>query len=518
MLRSTHGMAATSHPAATLVAIQTLQKGGTAMDAAVAACAVQCVVEPGSTGVGGDCFALYAPRGSDRIVAFDGSGRAPRAATLRALREANVSTIGRSSPHAVTVPGAVDAWCQLLGDHGVLGLSEVLAPAIEAAEKGYVVADRAGTDWARQQALLAADASAARHLLVGGRAPAIGSVHRQPALAATLRAIAEGGREAFYAGAIAHDMVDYLRSLGGLHTLDDFQACRGNYVPPVSTTFCGHTVHECAPVGQGVIALMILNLLEGLSERPDPLGAERLLWEIEATRLAYSVRDAVLGEPSEGLAARLLSPQTTAALRRQIDPARANKAIPAFQLPEHTDTVYITVVDKDRNCASFINSIFSPFGSARVAPASGVLFHNRGQSFSLVEGHPNAIGPGKRPMHTIIPGLVTREGRVRYSFGVMGGHYQAMGHAHFLSKVLQYGLDMQSAIDLPRVFPKPGTWTVEHEATLPAATVDALRARGYDMVAPDWAIGGAQAIEIDWEQGTLTGASDHRKDGCALGY
>lgn len=518
MVRSTQGMAASSHPAATLAAIQTLQKGGTAMDAAVAACAVQCVVEPGSTGVGGDCFALYAPRGSDQIIAFDGSGRAPQAATVPALQAAGVSSIERSSPHAITVPGAVDAWCQLVRDYGNLPLAEVLSPAIEAARNGYVVADRAGTDWARQAALLASDANARRHLLVDGLAPAFGSIHTQPALAATLSAIAQGGRDAFYSGAIAQDMVEYLRSLGGLHTLDDFAQCSGNYVSPISTVFAGHRVHECPPGGQGVIALMILNLLEGQSTQPGVLSADRLMLELEATRMAYSLRDAVLGDNTQALVERLLSPQMTEILRAQIDLQQVNKSIPNLELPEHTDTVYITVVDKDRNCASFINSVFSPFGSGRVAPASGVLFHNRGQSFNLLDGHPNAIGPGKRPMHTIIPGMVTHEGRVRLCFGVMGGQYQAMGHAHFLSKVLQYGMDIQAAMDLPRVFAKPGTWTVEHEATLPESTVQELQARGYEMVPPDWAIGGAQAIEIDWEKQTLTGASDHRKDGCALGY
>lgn len=520
LVRSTHGMAATSHPAATLAAIDTLRQGGTAMDAAVAACAVQCVVEPGSTGIGGDCFALYAPRGTDRIVAFDGSGRAPMATTAASLRDMGMSSIPRSSAHAITVPGAVDAWCQLLRDHGALPLSQVLAPAIEAATQGYVVAERAGTDWAKQEKLLAGDDNAQRHLLVQGRAPAIGSVHRQPALAATLQAIAAQGRDAFYTGAIAGDMVDYLQSLGGRHTLQDFAACQGHYVTPISTGFAGHEVHECPPAGQGVIALMILRLLQDLPAGHNPLDPDRLFRELEACRLAYSVRDAVIGDPA-GAAVDvdwLLSDGLIDALRQQILDGRVNRDIPAFTPPTHSDTVYITVVDKDRNCASFINSVFSPFGSGRVAPASGVLFHNRGQSFTLAEGHPNAIGPGKRPMHTIIPGMVTRDGRVRFSFGVMGGQYQAMGHAWFLSRVLQYGMDMQAAMALPRVFARPGGWTVEHEGTLAPATVEALRARGYDMVPPDWAIGGAQAIEIDWETGTLTGASDHRKDGCALGY
>lgn len=521
MVVGREAMAATSHPASTLAAINILQAGGNAMDAAIAACAVQCVVEPGSTGVGGDCFALYAPRGeATGMIAFDGAGWAPEAMSIDALAARGIDTIERQSPHAVTVPGAVDAWCRLAADHGSLPLAQLLEPAARLAEHGYALASRSAADWSKQVDLLRGDAHAAEVMLVDGQAPKEGSVHHQPALARTLREIGAGGREAFYGGEIARSLVARLNELGGLHTADDFASFAGEYVKPAKTGFRGYDVHECPASGQGVIALLILNILRGFEAEGDPLSVERLHREIEATRLAYSIRDAVLGDPRAGAIDTewLLSDGLADALRARIDPYQALKTLPAFTPADHQDTVYICVVDKDRNCASFINSLFHPFGAGIMDRQTGVMFHNRGQSFSMTPGHPNALGPRRRPMHTIIPGMVARDGRVSMTFGVMGGHYQAMGHAHFLSKVLDYGVDMQTAMSLPRVFPKPGTAEVEAEATLPIATRNALAARGFTMVPPQWAIGGAQAIHIDWETGVLTGASDHRKDGCALGY
>lgn len=517
---STQGMAATSHPSASLVAIQTLAQGGNALDAAVAACAVQCVLEPGSTGIGGDCFVLYSRAASSDLIAYNGSGWAPRAATIAALRGQGLNAIARQSAHAVTVPGAVHAWDTLIRDHGSKALGELLQPAIQFAEQGYAVAPRAGRDWQGQAQLLQADANARKHLLIGGaQAPAIGSRHRQPALAASLRAIAKSGRSAFYEGAIAAEIVAHLRSLGGLHTTEDFAAYAGEYVTPIHSTFRGYEVHECPPSGQGIIALLILNILRGFPAEGDPLSADRLHREIEATRLAYSIRDAVLSDANFAKldTETILSEAFAANLRAQILPDRANTQLPSYPPVLHPDTAYITVVDKDRNCASFINSIFHPFGSGLMTDQSGVLLHSRGQSFSLQEGHPNAIAPHKRPMHTIIPGMLSKNGKVCMSFGVMGGHYQAMGHAHFISKVLDYGMDMQSAMALPRLFPKPGTDEVEVESSMPAHTCDELRKRGFKLVPPAWAIGGAQAVWIDHDNQVLIGASDHRKDGCALG-
>lgn len=520
MVVAPRGMAATSHPSATLTAIQTLESGGNALDAAVAACAVQCVVEPGSTGIGGDCFVLYSPRASSDIIAYNGSGWAPAAATPETLRSLGLHSVPRQSPHAVTVPGAVDAWDRLIRDHGRLPLKTLLAPAIRMAREGYAIAPRAGADWLGQEAVLRADANAREHLLrQAAHAPAVGTLHRQPALADTLQAIGEQGRAAFYEGTVMREIVAYLRSLGGLHTEGDFVEYAGEYVRPIQTDFRGYTVHECPPNGQGLVALLILNILAGFAAEGNPLAPTRLHREIEATRLAYSVRDAVLGDPrlAELDVPHLLSEDFAASLRQRIRPHQALGALPAFLPAKHPDTVYITVVDSERNCASFINSIFHPFGSGLMTQRSGVLLHSRGQSFNLQPGHANAIGPRKRPMHTIIPGMVSQAGRVCMSFGVMGGHYQAMGHAHFLSKVLDYRMDMQSAMALPRLFPRPGTQEVEVESTMPADTCAELTRRGFHLVPPSWAIGGAQAIWIDHQQRTLLGASDHRKDGCALG-
>jgi gamma-glutamyltranspeptidase/glutathione hydrolase len=511
-------MAATSHPSSTLTAIRILEAGGNALDAAIAACAVQCVVEPGSTGVGGDCFALLA--GQDgKVHAFNGSGRAPAALTAARLRNEGMMQIPRQSPHAVTVPGAVDAWTRLHAGHGRLPFAQLLAPAIRLAREGYAVAERVAFDWGREASLLSADANTARVFLQGGRPPAVGEIHRQPQLADTLEVIARQGRDGFYRGAVAADMVAYLNSLGGVHTLEDFAETAGDYVEPISTNFRGHDIYECPPNSQGIIALMILNILSRFPAGGDPLSADRLHIEIEATRLAYAARSRLVADPAhtDVPVSYLLSDGLADELAGLIKLDRVLATMPAFDASEHRDTVYICVVDKDRNCASFINSLFNPYGSGRLAPRSGVLFHNRGQGFVLEEGHPNELAPRKRPLNTIIPGMVLKDGQPVMPFGVMGGHYQAMGHAHFISKVLDFGLGLQEAMDLPRLFPMPGTSSIEAEDHFPIETIAELRRRGFDIVPSGRPIGGAQAIRLCQENGTLTGASDPRKDGCALG-
>jgi gamma-glutamyltranspeptidase/glutathione hydrolase len=490
------------------------------MDAAVTACAVQCVVEPGSTGIGGDCFALLAPGGGAKVLAFNGSGRAPAAATTDWYREQGIARIERQTPHSVTVPGSVEAWSRLLADHGTLPLAEALKPAIGLARDGYPIAPRAHRDWAAQAALLGRDPNAGRIFLQDGKAPPIGSLHRQPDLADTLQAVAEGGERAFYEGPVAADMVESLRALGGLHTLEDFAATRGEYVDPIRTTFRGHEVWECPPNGQGIIALMILNILSRFEAKGDPLDVDRLHVEVEATRLAYAVRDRYVADHAHGdvPADWMLSDRLSDDLAARIDLTRAIEPRPSFRGTEHKDTVYISVVDRDRNAVSFINSVFWNFGAGLASAKTGVLFHNRAESFVVEPGHPNTIAPGKRPLHTIIPGLLTKGDRTVMPFGVMGGHYQAMGHAHLISKVLDYGLDLQAAIDLPRLFPRWDTGVVEMERVLRERIGPEFERRGFAVDKPIAAIGGAQAIWIDWENGTLLGASDPRKDGCALGY
>ncbi len=518
---ATHGMAATSMPVATLAAVDVLRAGGNAADAAVAAAAVLAVVEPQSTGIGGDCFCLFKPSGG-AVVALNGSGRAPAGASLEGLRAAGYATPDLQSPHTVTVPGAVGAWEALLAAHGTRGLGELLRPAIGHAEDGFAVTPRVSADWAGEVGKLRAQGTDA--FLPGGAAPVPGDVFRQPALARTLRTIAERGAAGFYQGEVAADIVATLRARGGLHTEQDFAEGLGAamFVDPISADWQGHTVWECPPNGSGLVALMILGILEALGPAPDgPLGAVRLHRHIEAARLAYRDRDAFVADPSqvEVPVARLLDSAYLASLAALIDDRRAMPVMPLAGeavLPRHRDTVYLSVVDRDGNACSFINSLFMNFGSGILAGESGVMLHNRGFGFRLEEGHPNCIAPRKRPMHTILPAMLTQAGEAVMSFGVMGGHFQPMGQSLLLSNVLEHGLDVQQAIDLPRLFPFAGK--VEVERGVPEAVVARLAEMGHVPEQLEVPHGGAQAIWIDRERGVLVGGSEPRKDGLALGY
>jgi gamma-glutamyltranspeptidase / glutathione hydrolase len=512
-----NGMAATSHPLATLTALDVLRGGGNAVDAAVAAVAVQCVVEPAMTGIGGDCFVLLAPAGGG-VVALNGSGRAPAAATPTRLREIGVDALERTV-HSVTVPGAVDAWARLLERHGTKDLAELLQPAIRCADEGFLVTPRVAWDWGRDGDRLLRSSGGRVVYLPDDRAPVAGQKMRFPALANTLKRIAERGPEAFYRGGLAERMVTYLRSEGGLHTADDFAAAAGEFVTPIKTMYRGLEVYECPPNGQGIVALLMLNILEGFELGGlDPNGAERLHLEAEATRLAYRDRDACLADPAavDVPIGRLLDKGYAAELRRLIDPERALAAMPRPLLPEHRETVYLTVVDRDRNLVSFINSVFDSFGSGLVCPETGVLFHNRGKSFSLDPEHPNVIAPGKRPMHTIIPALAFEGGRPTIGFGVMGGHYQPVGHVHVLTNLMDFGFDPQAAIEAPRAFAQDGELRLERG--VPQVTAEALAGLGHNVVRAGRPLGGGQMIVIDHARGVLIGGSDPRKDGLALGY
>jgi gamma-glutamyltranspeptidase/glutathione hydrolase len=518
-VQALNGMAATSHPAATLTAIEVLRGGGNAMDAAIAACAVLCVVEPQSTGIGGDCFVLYAPKGGGEVIAYNGSGRAPAAAETAWFLEQGIDEIGLQSPHAVTIPGAIDAWARLVADHGTRGLAELLQPAIGYAENGYVVLSRIARDWANCTDKLRASPASTRIFLPGGESPRAGDVHRQPELAETLRLIAREGRDGFYQGRVAEDIVGFLRDCGGLHSLEDFATAGGEYVTPIHSDYRGLQIHECPPNGQGMVALLMLNLLSGFDLASlDPAGSERLHLEIEAGRLAFRDRDAFLADPRQADVPleHLLSTAYADDLRSVIQPDKALDILPPPGAAAHDDTVYLTVVDRDRNAVSFINSLFHGFGSGLAAPECGVMLQNRGAGFVVDPGHPNCIAPGKRPLHTIIPGMALQGGRVVMPFGVMGGQYQPFGHAHLITNIVDYGMDVQAAIDFPRVF-RYGD-TLDCERAVDPSVVTALAALGHNpQIAAD-PLGGGQAIHIDWQSGVLTGGSDPRKDGCALGY
>jgi len=411
-------MVATSHPDASLVAVDILRQGGTAVDAAIAAAAVLAVVEPAETGIGGDCFALVAPGGRVPPLAFNGSGRAPAGVSAARLRARRLATVPANGADAVTVPGAVDAWVKLHGRFGRRPLARLLEPAIALAEEGYVVQERVALEWERGAARLAGDSEAAAIFLPEGRPPAAGTVMRNPALANTPRRIAAEGRAGFYEGPVAAAMADTLARLGGSHTAADFAACRGDFVEPLAAPNRGRRIWQLPPNTQGPIALLILRLMERWPPaREGFLSFEHVHRLIEAARIAYASRAALLGdaEASGPLLALLADEARLHALAATIDPLAAGTG----EIPrgEATDTVYLAVVDGEGTAVSFINSIFHSFGSGICPPGTGVLLQNRGAGFSLEEGHPNALAPGRRPMHTLIPAMVENEGAVEIAVG-----------------------------------------------------------------------------------------------------
>ena len=519
---ASNGMAATSMPSATLAALDVLRAGGNALDAAVAAVAVLCVVEPMSTGIGGDCFCLYAPAGRKKVFALNGSGRAPAAANIDFFERHGIGALEPTSAHSVTVPGAISAWETLLKAHGTKGFDEVLRPAIQYAENGFPVSSVVAKSWANLAAKL--QSTGATRFLPGGRSPAFGEKFVQPGLAATLKAIAKNGARAFYEGPIAADMVATLRARGGLHTEADFAAGRAaaEFVEPITLNWNGRDVWQCPPNGQGIVVLMILGMLEGFSPAADGAsGVTRYHRHIEAARLAYRDRDAFVADPSQANVPvqKLLDGGYLDAMHLLIRDDHAMNVMPApgeAGVPVHADTVYLCTVDRDGNACSFINSLFQGFGSAILAEKSGVMLQNRGFGFRLQRGHPNCIAPNKRPMHTIIPGMVTKDGEALMPYGVMGGHFQPMGQTLFLTNHYDYGLDVQESLDLARLFPNQGV--VQVERGISSGVVEGLKRLGHSVENIEIPHGGGQAIEIDRKRGVLIAGSEPRKDGCAHGY
>jgi gamma-glutamyltranspeptidase / glutathione hydrolase len=511
-----NALCATSHPLASATALRILQDGGNAVDAAIAAAILLGICEPQMTGIGGDCFVLLKPSGEDRVISLNGSGRAPAALSAAALRDRGLTAIPVGGPEAVTIPGAIDAFCRLSADWGRLGLAETLAPAIRYAEEGVPVAPRVAFDWA-----LAVDAlqgAARKHFLLNGEAPRPGQVFRAPGQAEVLRRIAAHGRAAYYEGEVAEDMVATLRAVGGVHTLDDFAATACDYGDPVSGTYKGVELLEHPPNGQGATAILMANILSHFDlPSMDPLGAPRAHVEAEAAKLAYDARNRFIADPDHTTRlAHMLSPETAAKLAALIRMDRAMEAAAPLTEAVHKDTIYLTVVDRDRMAVSLIYSIYHSFGSGLATDRFGINLQNRGAGFTLTEGHANEAGGGKRPMHTIIPAMLREGGRVTMPFGVMGGAYQPAGHMRVMSNIVDYGMDPQSALDAPRSFPDAGNMQLERG--YPESVRAELAALGHTVTIPEVALGGAQAIRIHHEDGILEGASDPRKDGCALGY
>jgi gamma-glutamyltranspeptidase/glutathione hydrolase len=524
------GMAATSHPLATAAAIRMLQDGGNAVDAAITASAVLGVVEPMSCGIGGDLFAIVWDARTKRLYGLNASGRAPAAATIEYYKSKGHSAIPTHGPLSWSVPGCVDGWDQVRKRFGSKTWSELLSPAIAYADGGFPVSEIIAADWKGAEPALKAIPSSAACFLPEGHAPAAGSIFRNPGLARSLAAIAKGGRDAFYNGPLADAIVGYSQSVGGLFSSSDFTEHSSTFVDPVSTSYRGYDIWELPPNGQGIAVLQMLNLLEPFDlRRMGPLSAEALHLLIEAKKLAYEDRAKFYADPDFARVpvAALISKPYAQKRRADLKLERANLR-PVAGDPGQADTIYLTVVDKDFNCVSLIQSNFHGFGSYHVAPGLGFAIQNRGSLFALDPGHLNRLEPRKRPFHTIIPGFITRNAQPWLSFGLMGGDMQAQGHVQVICNLLDFGMDVQEAGDAPRFRhfgsseptgePASGGGFVALESGISPEVRRRLEAKGHQLVEAAGTFGGYQAIRIDLERGVLIGGSDPRKDGCALGY
>ncbi len=516
-VRAMNGMIATSQPLASAAGLRVLQQGGNAVDAAVAAAAVLCVVEPMMLSPGGDMFAIVWDAKKKELKALNASGRAPQAASIDELKKRGVDQMPTTGIHTVTVPGAVDGWAKLIERYGTMSLAQVLQPAIEYAERGFPVTDVIAADW--QVGLSHKDhPDFAATFLPNGKPPAPGEIFTNKNLANTLRKIAAQGPDVFYRGEIAAKIVKFLNEEGGLHTRRDFANQTSNWVDPISATYRGYTVYEVPPNTQGLAALQMLNILEGFDLKP--LGhntAEYLHLLAEAKKLAFIDRARHIADPDFYRAPldKLLSKDYAAELRKRIDLGRiANQSSTGPRGGE--DTTYLTVVDKDRNVVSFIQSIFSAFGSGLVAADTGIVLHNRGAGFSFDPAHPNKLEGGKRPFHTIIPAMAFKDGRPWLSFGVMGGDMQAQGHVQVLLNLIDFGMDVQQAGEQPRF--RHFDSGLALESAIGADVRKALEAKGHRLTISPGMFGGYQAIMIDPKTGALFGGSDPRKDGCAMGW
>jgi gamma-glutamyltranspeptidase/glutathione hydrolase len=526
VVRARQGMVATSQPLASQAGLDILKRGGNAVDAAIAMAAVLNVTEPNMTGIGGDAFMMVYSSKTKKLDGLNASGRAPRALNLEYFTSRKLNQVPVTGMEPVTVPGAFDGWVTLLDKYGTMKLADLMAPAIGYAENGFPVMEKTAADWEPEVPRLKLTAAAASTYLVDGAAPRPGAIFSQKNLARTLRTLARGGRDAFYRGEIARAIVEYCQKNGGFLSMDDFASQKSEWVEPISTTYRDHTLYELPPNGQGLTALLLLNLLEGIdltSMRTEPVRYYHTM--IEATKIAFADRNRYIADPAFAKirVTDLLSKDYATRRRALIDP---NKAIdpPAYgEIKMGSDTTYFSVVDKDRNAVSFINSIFHAFGSAIVAGETGIVLQNRGAGFSLDPGHPNRFEPGKRPFHTIIPAMVFKDDKLLMSYGVMGGDVQAQAHVQVLVNLIDRGMNLQQAIDAPRVRYISGRGVMMEDA-LTAPVIEALIQRGHERVMPAPGLthrilmGGGQAIMIDPTTGALLGASDSRKDGMALGY
>ena len=514
---STNGMVASSHPVASKTALLALENGGNAVDAALAAALVLPICEPQMTGLFGDMFALVKVAGSEKIVGLNGSGKSPSALNSSLLKQQGKKTVGAYSPHSITLPGAISAFEKLADDYSQFGLAEACKPAIYYSENGIPVAPRVAFDWKTSFSILSDNSK--KHYLINGQTPKVGEIFRAPLQSEVLKKISKYGAKGFYSGEVGEDLINSLRNIGGLHTMEDLHNVSCQYVEPLSAAYNGVELVELPPNGQGATALLLGRILSNFDySKLDPLGPERVHLETEASKLAYNARNLFIGD--EGYMGKEINTffdhQTSSTLANLIDLKKASPNLENQTDEVHLDTVLVTVVDKNRCAVSLIFSIFHAFGSGHSSEKYGLLFQNRGAGFTLEKDHPNELLGNKRPLHTIIPAMVKQNGQLLMSYGVMGGQYQPAGHVRVLSNLVDFKFDIQTAIDSPRSFSDSTGLLLEHGYDQEVASD--LEKLGHNIIRPQAPLGGAQAILIDRELGTLIGGSDARKDGLAIGY
>nr|MBI1232797.1 gamma-glutamyltransferase [Cytophagales bacterium] len=526
-----NGMACTSHPLSTQVALDILKQGGNAIDAAIAANAMEGVVEPHVNGIGGDLFAIIWDAKSQKLYGLNASGRSPHSLTLQHFKDENLEYIPALGPLAVSVPGCVDGWFEMHEAFGKMEMADILAPAISYAREGFPVADELSQSIGTKS--YDAYPEFREHFSINGEIPKKGDVLKRPELATTLQKIANGGREVFYSGEIAKTIDQYMKENGGFLSLKDLEDHRSEWVDPVSTNYRGYDVWELPPNGQGIAVLQMLNLLEAYDFKNISFGSpEHIHLFIEAKKLAYEDRAKFYADPDFNKipVQSLISKEYADERRKLINRQRAGATYEAGNPGLKTgDTIYLTVADKEGNIVSLIQSNYMGFGSGMVPTGLGFMLQNRGALFNLTEGEFNTYEPNKRPFHTIIPAFVTKEGQPFFSFGVMGGSFQPLGHVQILMNMIDFGMNIQEAGDAPRFDHQgsseptgenaQGVGIITMEAGIPNETVKALYAMGHRFgYAPTYVYGGYQGIRYDPKNKVYYGASESRKDGHAAGY
>jgi gamma-glutamyltranspeptidase/glutathione hydrolase len=528
-----HGMACTSQPLATQAALEILEAGGNAIDAAIAADAVLGVTEPMSCGLGGDLFAIVWDAKTKKLYGLNASGRSPRSLTLEEFQHRNLKFVPTRGPLSVSVPGCVDGWVELRNRFGKLPLDQILAPAIRHARQGFAVTQVIARYWKSGADSLSDQPGFAETFLINGHAPKHGETFHNQALANSLEAVANGGRDAFYRGAIAHAYADFMKQIGGFIRYEDLAEYKSEWAQPVSVNYRGYDVWELPPNGQGVVVLEMLQLLQGFDLRHAGFGSpDHLHYFLEAKKLAYEDRAHYFADPAGYYppVRSLISASYADSRRKLIDRLHAATDVTAGNPKlEKGDTVYLTVADEDHNMVSLIQSNYLAFGSGCCPPALGFPLQNRGSLFDLEPGHPNSYAPGKRPFHTIIPAFVTKEGQPVMSFGVMGGDFQPQGQVQILMNLFDFDMGLQEAGDAPRASHTGssdptgrkailGGGQVHLEPGFSSETIHELTRRGHHVSTEASEFGGYQAIWYDAAKDVYFGATESRKDGIALGY